>query len=364
MPTKTKVTLGAMPTSAWACRVSRLTTLFHTIAIANCCWPSFAGAQPPSPPIDDQTERRSAPLQTDREPGYLGLVTDDRREQGQGVRVVKVVENSPAAKAGFAVDDLIVAIGGQPTGSLDEMGAQLQPRGAGEKIRFEVRRGGGTQTLEVELGRRPARDERPFEFGRIPERLPEPPGPIPPAGDAAKPLPNERPLMPDIASTPRSQLLGIRTAPVTEAVRLRLGIPDIAGARVVSRVVGSPADKAGIPLEAVIVAVDEQPVASPADLARLISAAGAGNAVELTYLAGGQQRSVRVTLAGDAGQVDATPPGEPRGLPGPFDRQFAPAPSAAERIELLERRIRELELRVQELERALGAANSAAQERD
>jgi hypothetical protein len=133
---------------------------------------------------------------------------------------------------------------------------------------------------------------------------------------------------------------------------------------VISRVVGSPADKAGIPLDAVIVAVDEQPVASPADLAKLIAAAGAGNVVELTYLSGGQQRRARVTLAGDASQVDSTPSGESRSSPGPFDRRFAPAPSAAERIDLLERRIRELELRVQELERALGASNSEAQGRD
>lgn len=342
----------------------RRTVFLFTTATATCAIVASIAAQPPRPSADDPAERRPVPPQADREPGYLGLVTDDRRDQGQGVRVLKVVEDSPAAKAGFAVDDLIVAIGGQPTSSLNEMGAQLQPRGAGEKVRFEIRRGGATQTLEVELGRRPALDQRPFEFGRIPERLPEPQGTVPPVGDAAGPFSVGRPLTPGAApQAPRGQLLGIRTAPVTEDVRQRLGIPNAAGARVISRVVGSPADKAGIPLDAVIVAVDEQTVASPADLARHILAAGAGRAVELTFLSGGQQRTARVTLAGDAGEVDATPPGESRTLPQRFDR-FAPAPSAAERIDMLERRIRELELRVQELERARGAPNPAAQGKD
>jgi hypothetical protein len=338
--------------------------LLLATSVANCSIVASLAAQPPRPSGDEPAERRPAPPRADREPGYLGLVTDDRRDQGQGVRVVKVVENSPAAKAGFAVDDLIVAVSGQPTGSLDAMAAQLQPHAAGDRIRFEVRRGDVTQTLEVELGRRPARGERPFEFGRIPERLPEPPGAIPPAGAASGTLPDVRPPAAGIGRAPRGQLLGIRTAPVTDDVRQRLGVPDLAGARVVSRVVGSPADKAGIPLEAVIVAVDDRPVASPADLAQLITAAGAGNVVELTYNAGGQQRKSRVTLADDgAGQIEAPPPGGPRS--GPFGEQFAPPPSAAERIEQLERRIRELELRVQELEKALTAsATSTATARD
>jgi S1-C subfamily serine protease len=342
------------------------TSLLFVAALALCGPAAFAVAQTPRPSADEQADRQFAAPQTDGEPGYLGLITDDRRDQGQGLRVVKVVENSPAAKAGFAVDDLIVAIGGQPTGSLDAMAAQLKPHAAGDRVRFEVRRAGKTQTLEVELGRRPARSDRPFEFGRIPESLPEPGGAIPPAGNAAGPFADAPLPAPRIAARPRGQLLGIRGAPVTEETRQRLRIPELAGARVISRIVGSPADKAGIPLDAIIVAVDEQPVASPAELARLISAAGAGQSVELTYYSGGQQRKARVTLADDtaARPLDATPPSEPPGRPGPFEPQFSPAPSATQRIELLERRIRELELRVQQLEGALEASKTRTQDRD
>jgi hypothetical protein len=258
---------------------------------------------------------------------------------------------------------LIVAIDGQPTGSLDEMASQVQPHPAGAKVRFEVRRGDVTRTLEAELGRRPARGERPFDFGRIPERLPEPQGGVPPVGDAPALRPNVRPPATGVVPAPRGQLLGIRTAPVSEELRQRLRLPDVAGARVISRVVGSPADKAGIPLDAVIVAVDDQPVASPAELAQQIGAAGAGKEVELRYHFGGGLHTVRVALADGvaARTIDGTFPGDARVLPMPLDERFAPAPGASDRIEQLERRIRELELRVQELEKALASSASAAQ---
>jgi membrane-associated protease RseP (regulator of RpoE activity) len=119
---------------------------------------------------------------------------------------------------------------------------------------------------------------------------------------------------------------------------------------VVSRVVGSPAEQAGLPLEAVIVAVDGQPVTSPVDLARLIEAAGPGKEVELTFYAEGERRTVRVRLAAVVG-----PPVDPRTAVRPLDPP-PPPPDYAERIEQLERRINELEKRVQELERAQSAA--------
>jgi hypothetical protein len=148
---------------------------------------------------------------------------------------------------------------------------------------------------------------------------------------------------------------------VTEEVRQRLGLPQRAGARVVSRVVGSPADQAGIPLEAVIVAVDDQPVTSPVDLARLIEAAGPDKQVDLAFYAGVERKTVRVRLAGAADGPSATvgPPGDPRSVARPSEQPRDP--EAPERIEQLELRIRELEERVKELERALKAASAVPQ---
>jgi S1-C subfamily serine protease len=307
--------------------------------------PSLQDRAPPprAAVIDRDAEANKQPAEAiDRnEPGYLGLITDDRREAGRGIRVVKVVEGSPAAAAGFRADDLILTVDGAGVRSLDQLGRMLEPRSAGDKLRFEINRAGEPLNMEVTLGRRPPREQRQLEFGRIPERMP-----MPSVGDTPIDVGPAEGI-----GSPRGQLLGVRTAPVTEEVRQRLAIRSPAGAVVVSRVVGSPAERAGIPLDAVIFAVNDQPVASPLDLARFVAAAGPGKEVAISYIAAGEERTVTVRLADIAGIAGVLPDratpvdqAEPMPIPANADRK---------RINLLEQRVRELEQRVQELERLL-----------
>ncbi len=106
------------------------------------------------------------------EPGYLGLITDDRNEQGRGARVMKVVENSPAARAGIQEQDLITAIGQRRIRSLDDVVVTLSPLVVGSRMVFEVDRRGNQQSIEVTLGKRPPVAERQVPFGRLPARPP------------------------------------------------------------------------------------------------------------------------------------------------------------------------------------------------
>jgi predicted metalloprotease with PDZ domain len=312
---------------------------------------TFSIAQTILPPNTPLAEDREKPLppKTAPQPGYLGLIGDDRRDKGAGVRVVSVAEGAPAAEAGLVVGDLIIAIDGKPVGSVQAMAAQLQPHTAGEQVRFEVRRGDELREIDVTLGIRPLRAEQPFEFGPLPAGSAEPPAVAPP--DELVPPLAPSSVAPHLGRplAARGQLLGIRTGVVTQEVRRRLGLPRPAGARVVSRTVGSPAEQAGIPLEAVIVAVDDQPVSSPVDLARLIEAAGPGKEIELAYYAGGEQRSTRVRLA-----AVGESPADPRRPARPLD-ELQNSAELADRIEQLERRIRDLEERLEKLESAQSA---------
>jgi predicted metalloprotease with PDZ domain len=297
---------------------------------------------PRAPVFDRDTQAIKQPDQAiDRnEPGYLGLITDDRRDAGRGIRVVKVIEGSPAAAAGFRTDDLILTVDGAGVRSLDQLGRALEPRSAGDILRFEVNRAGEPMTMEVMLGRRPPRDQRQFEFGRIPERLP---------GAVGDPQIDVGPV--EGTGSPRGQLLGVRTAPVTEELRQRLGLRELTGAVVVSRVVSSPAERAGIPLDAVVIAVNDQRVASPYDLARLIGAAGPGKEVAISFIAAGEERTVTVKLA-DLTAIGGALPDRAMTV-DQSEPMPIPAHADPERINLLERRVRELEQRVQELERFL-----------
>jgi S1-C subfamily serine protease len=268
------------------------------------------------------------------EPGYLGLVADDRQDQGQGVRVMEIVAGGPAEKAGLKEGDLIVAIGQRRVRTMDDMAQALEGLRAGSRATFEVRRGNASLQAEVTLVQRPAQGQRKFpEFGRI---------------------------EPAAAQAPQRPRLGVRTQPLSEASRAQLQVES--GVLVATVEADSPAEAAGVRPGAVLTKVDGEPVRSPDDLARKITAAPAGQEVELTWVFRGQERISRVLLSGQptAGEGAFPPPPGPGELPPPPGaEEIRPGRSGAEpavdetAIEALERRLQQLEDRLEKVERAL-----------
>jgi serine protease Do len=307
------------------------------------------------------------------EPGYLGMIGDSRQENGHGVRVQDVDPASPAAKAGLQADDLITAINGQPIHSDEDLGKILQPLSAGTKVTFQIQRQNQTQNVEATLDRRPPPEQRRYQnFGRLPS------GPLDetsqPSATAAPP-PATAPSSSVQFSAPGAMtppalgpgslprpLLGVRTMPVTEQDRMRLNLPSVAGAHVMDRTPGSPAEKANIPVDSVITALNGSPVNTPTDLSALLSRAGTGSEVEVTYFYNGNSARTKVVLgfsgAGrDIGRPNPTgataaPNGQanwPPQTPMPTNNSPARGPDA-QRIEALERRIQQLEQKVNDLE--------------
>jgi membrane-associated protease RseP (regulator of RpoE activity) len=326
------------------------------------------------------------------EPGYLGLLTDDRQEAGKGVRITETVAGAPAAKGGLMAGDLIVGVDGKAVRGNNEMAAAIGSLPPGSQVAFEIERNGQKQQVNVTLGKRPPPAERRFEkFGPVSpmsEALPAPgesdvrpplapgaaanaPTPTAPRPDgptlsppattgapsAGGPRPVRRPGAAETAEFPRADaarraVLGVRTQPVTAEMRQRLRLAAASGALVVARTPGSPADKAGIPLDAVIVAVNGTPVESPLDLARLVARAGSHAEVEVSYIADGATRQAKVALdeapAGPTARPNAPLPLAPPPQP---DNVAAPTDDRVE-METLKRRLQELEQRVRELEQA------------
>lgn len=264
-----------------------------------------AAAEPPAEAVPHERAGSAA-----AEPGYLGLLADDR---GGGVRILELTVGAPAETAGLRAGDVVTAIDTRPIHSMRDFEAILLRSPAGTKLTFQVQRAGQDQHVVVTLGQRPAPAERRFEFGRIP-------------GPEAVP------------SQPRPAVLGVRLATITPELQQTYALPAPRGALVVDVVPGSPAEKAGLPVEAVIVFIDGVQIDTPADVSRLVAAAGPGKELKLSYFSRGQLAERRVTLEG--------PPSEPI---------VAARPPAAEldRVQALERRIAELERRLAELEQAL-----------
>jgi S1-C subfamily serine protease len=319
-------------------------TLIVLLGVWGVLIATSADAQPTLDRVERQLRDQTAPQKLPAgaapnaaEPGYLGVMADDRQEQGRGIRVLDLLAGGPAAQGGLLAGDLITAINGQNVRTMDDLARAFERQPAGTKLSITVNREGADRTLEITLGRRP----QSLPVGRVPDELPSPNSPAPGA-----------PLAQGLR-------LGVRTLPVTDEVRRQNELPSADGAMVVSVTVGSPADRAGVPLGAVITAVDGQNVTTPEELAAAIRKVG-GREIELSYLDRGQETKKRILLAG-AALPPETPklelrarPVQPPAKPAPSDSPSAES-SDDSRTAALEARIRELEARIEKLEAAMAS---------
>lgn len=74
---------------------------------------------------------------------------------GSGVAVVEVDPGGPAGDAGMKPGDIIVGIGGQPVGEIEDVYSALRSRSPGDRVVVEVKRGNRTLSFDVKLGERP-----------------------------------------------------------------------------------------------------------------------------------------------------------------------------------------------------------------
>jgi S1-C subfamily serine protease len=70
--------------------------------------------------------------------------------EAEGLLIRDVAEDSPAARAGLAPGDLIVAVASQPVRSIDDLLGALQV--AGDTIELNVLRGTDERSIQVALG--------------------------------------------------------------------------------------------------------------------------------------------------------------------------------------------------------------------
>jgi putative serine protease PepD len=85
---------------------------------------------------------------------FLGVSTT----QGTGGALVReVTSGGPAQDAGVRAGDVIVRVGGDRVQAPDDVAGAIQDLRPGEQVEVEVRRGGGSETVEVELGNRAGR---------------------------------------------------------------------------------------------------------------------------------------------------------------------------------------------------------------
>lgn len=91
---------------------------------------------------------------------YLGVTTstvDARVAQRlnlpttSGALIVDIAENSPAARAGLQVDDVVIAVNGKEIRTSSELRSAIQSRSPGDEVELEIYRNGSRQTLRASL---------------------------------------------------------------------------------------------------------------------------------------------------------------------------------------------------------------------
>jgi len=132
-----------------------------TITLAN--HPERKSTEPNRAFLGVQTQPLSKELKE-----HLGLTVD------QGVLVTHVMDNSPAAKAGLAEEDVITHVGSTAIATPQELREAIQKAGAGKEVALEIARGKETKELKARLGEVPAGIAQGPAWGpQMPEGVPQ-----------------------------------------------------------------------------------------------------------------------------------------------------------------------------------------------
>ena len=94
----------------------------------------------------------AGPVLAERERPYLGVRVD--LENKKGFTVLEVIENTPAAKAGLLVGDVITKLAGCAMRDADDLTTVLKSKKPDDVVEVEIKRGDDIKTLTLKLGKK------------------------------------------------------------------------------------------------------------------------------------------------------------------------------------------------------------------
>ena len=196
--------------------------------------------------------------------GWLGVVIQEvtselarsfGMERAHGALVARVLPDSPAARAGLRVGDVIVGYNGREVPRSSALPPMVGRTGVGEMARVEIVRDGERRTLRVRIGRLPGEDEI-AALGRGDD-----------APQAAEPQPAE------------PGRLGLEVEPVSDQTRERLDVGP--GGVTVAEVADGPAGRAGLRAGDVLLMMNSRPIRGVGDFRERVAALPGGRTVAL-----------------------------------------------------------------------------------
>jgi S1-C subfamily serine protease len=260
---------------------------------------------------------------------WIGFIVEDAIDGG--VRIVAVVPEAPAERAGLRAGDVVLRAGRRSLLGADDLGDVLREAKPGAELTLELLRAGREMRTVVEVGARPSGAAIALSL--------VPPPPRPPAKVPAPPAP------------PRVGLrgYGLSLAELTPDLQRHFGAPQGTGLLVVDIEPGRRAASDGFRVGDVLVRVGERPVRELEDARRLF-AGGGDRAVPAALLRDGQTKVVTVRAPSAAEEAGPIVPVRPAWAAGTAAERAAAERAVRREIERLRARIERLKRKLESLE--------------
>jgi serine protease Do len=225
---------------------------------------------------------------------YLGVMMQEvdserakalKLNEGAGVEITLVEQDSPAEKAGLKVGDVVLRYNGQRVEGNEQFARMVHETPAGREVKIEINRGGTVETLTARVAQKKAPR---MEWGVAPMQnieihMPE--------------MPRMMPL--------RSSILGLDVESVDGQLAQYFGVKE--GVLVRSVLRGSSAEKAGVRAGDVIMKIEDARVVTPSDLAARVRTLH-GKSAPLLLMRDRKELTVPLTVSDDdPSRIQMTP---------------------------------------------------------
>ena len=234
--------------------------------------------------------------------GYLGVYMQEVTKENfskyglsdlRGVAISKVVEDSPAHKAGIKDNDVVIGFNGELVTSVRKLRRLIYEVAPDHSARVTVLRDGGEQNFDVKIGRT---HEAIFRNNGNLNRIHTTPNVFVPRMPRVGKTPRVRvyPNTGRLLSKLHSRTIGIRLTPVSKQLGNYFGVSDGQGLLVSSVIKGSSADKAGLKAGDVIVEANGKKVKNTFDLLSPLNKKEEGD-INLTIVRDKKRQTITVT---------------------------------------------------------------------
>jgi membrane-associated protease RseP (regulator of RpoE activity) len=258
---------------------------------------------PPEPPEPmDEPFSNTFSLFTDG--GYLGVYAENINRENmaryhmstpRGVGITRVVQGSPAEKAGLKKDDVILRLDGENITSVRKLNRLVSEIAPDQSVKVAVSRGGAEQEVTATIAKRDNASVAQDYFELQPRAFKWEGNPKFkfnfPFGEKFE-LDREGNDLTFMLGN--SRRIGVSTMQLTKQLAEYFGITNGKGVLVTAVTEDGPAAKAGVKAGDVITAIDGEEVDSPGDISRAINRKKEGD-VTVTVIRNRSQQTFQIT---------------------------------------------------------------------